>query len=53
MPNKTEKQHKFMLAVKHNPKFAKKVGVDQEVGKEMVDKTPKGKFDKIKKLVSG
>jgi hypothetical protein len=34
MPAKTKKQKKFMEAVANNPKFAKKVGVPQSVGKE-------------------
>lgn len=39
MPAKTKKQLKFMQAVANSPKFAKKVGVPQSVGKEMVSKT--------------
>ena len=34
MPSKTKKQAKFMAAVANSPKFAKKVGVSQSVGKE-------------------
>lgn len=34
MPAKTKKQERFMQAVANNPKFAKKVGVPQSVGKE-------------------
>ena len=34
MPAVSEKQRRFMEAVAHNPKFAKKVGVPQSVGKE-------------------
>ena len=34
MPSKTPKQARLMQAVAHNPKFAKKVGVPQAVGKE-------------------
>jgi len=34
MPSSTPKQAKFMRAVAHNPKFAKKAGVPQSVGKE-------------------
>lgn len=34
MPSKTKKQAKLMAAVAHNPKFAKKVGIKQSVGKE-------------------
>lgn len=42
MPSKSAKQHKFMAAVAHNPKFAKQVGVPVSVGKEFV-KADKGK----------
>ena len=34
MPTKSAKQEKFMQAVAHNPKFAKKVGVPVTVGQE-------------------
>lgn len=34
MPSKSAKQKRFMRAVAHSPKFAKKVGVSQSVGKE-------------------
>lgn len=34
MPAKSAKQEKLMRAVAENPKFAKKVGVPQSVGKE-------------------
>ena len=36
MPTKSPAQHRLMEAVAHNPKFAKKVGIPQSVGKEMV-----------------
>jgi hypothetical protein len=42
MPSKTLKQHKFMAAVAKNPKFAKKAGVPQSVGKEFLE-ADKGK----------
>ena len=38
MPAKSAKQEKFMQAVAHSPKFAKKVGVPQSVGKEFTTK---------------
>lgn len=43
MPSTSAKQAKFMRAVAHSPKFAKKVGVPQSVGKdyEMADKKAK------------
>jgi hypothetical protein len=34
MPSKSAKQHRFMEAVAHNPKFAKQAGVPQKVGKD-------------------
>ena len=42
MPSKTKKQAKFMAAVANNPKFAKKAGVPQSVGRDFV-KADKGK----------
>ena len=43
MPSTSAKQAKFMRAVAHSPKFAKKVGVPQSVGKDfsMADKKTK------------
>lgn len=49
MPSKSNKQKKFMQAVAHNPKFAKKVGVPVSVGKEFSEadkKNTKKKFGK-------
>ncbi len=34
MPSNSKKQARLMAAVAHNPKFAKKVGISQKVGKE-------------------
>lgn len=34
MPSKSKAQHRFMEAVKHSPKFAKKAGVPQSIGRE-------------------
>lgn len=42
MPSKTKKQAKFMAAVANNPKFAKRAGVPQSVGKDFA-KADKGK----------
>ena len=47
MPSTSEKQHKFMEAVAHNPSFAKKVGVPQSVGQDF------SKADKGKKFSTG
>jgi hypothetical protein len=42
MPSKSKKQHDFMAAVAHSPKFAKKAGVPMSVGSEFMD-ADKGK----------
>jgi hypothetical protein len=34
MPDESKAQFRFMEAVKHNAKFAKKVGVPQSVGED-------------------
>jgi len=47
MPSTSKKQHKLMEAVANNPKFAKKVGIPQKVGKDFATK------DKGKKFGSG
>jgi hypothetical protein len=47
VPSKTKKQAKFMAAVANNPKFAKKAGVPQSVGREYV------KADKGRNFVRG
>ena len=47
MPSKSPAQHRLMEAVAHNPKFAKKVGIPQKVGKEFA------KADKGKKFKEG
>jgi hypothetical protein len=63
VPAKSEKQLKFMRAVAHNPKFAKKVDVPQSVGEEFSKKgiTMKKRYDdggeakggKVKKMAAG
>jgi len=45
VPSTSKKQHNFMAAVANNPKFAKKAGVPQSVGKDFND-ADKGKFSK-------
>jgi hypothetical protein len=42
MPSKSKAQHNLMEAVAHSPKFARKVGISQKVGKEFA-KADKGK----------
>lgn len=34
MPSVSEKQERFMAAAAHDPKFAKKAGIDQKVAEE-------------------
>lgn len=34
MPSKSKKQARFMAAAAHDPKFAKKAGVDQKVAQD-------------------
>lgn len=36
MPSKSKKQARTMRAAKHNPAFAKKVGIPQKVAREFV-----------------
>ena len=50
MPAVSKKQEKFMQAVANNPKFAKKVGVKQSVGKEF---TKEKDMKKVKKMMGG
>jgi len=42
VPSSSKKQHNFMAAIAHNPAFAKKVGIPQNVGKDF-DEADKGK----------
>jgi len=44
MPSQSNKQHRFMEMVAHNPEAAKRVGVPQSVGQEYID------VDKRKKM---
>jgi hypothetical protein len=44
MPSKSKKQARFMAAVANNPKFAKKAGVSQDVGREFADADEGRKF---------
>jgi hypothetical protein len=36
MPSKSAKQHRFMLAASHSPKFAAEAGIPQNVAQEFV-----------------
>jgi hypothetical protein len=60
MPAKSAKQERFMQAVAHNPKFAKKAGVPQSVGREftkaeggMASKMNPGFMAMMKKKAAG
>jgi hypothetical protein len=50
VPAKSAKQERFMQAVANNPKFAKKVGVPQSVGREFT-KAGGGEMKESKKMV--
>ena len=51
MPSKSKKQHDLMLAVAHNPAFAKKVGIAQSVGRDFAAAdAASGKFSKGKPM---
>ena len=41
MPSKSKKQANFMAAAAHNPGFAKKAGIGQNVAKEFNNKDKK------------
>ena len=43
MPAKSKAQDRLMQAVKHNPQFARKVGIPQSVGAEYAAATPSTK----------
>jgi len=51
MPAKSAKQERFMQAVAHNPKFAKKVGVPVTVGQEFT-KSKGGEMKESKKMMA-
>lgn len=42
MPSKSGKQARFMAAAAHDPKFAKRVGIDQKTAQEF-NQADKGK----------
>lgn len=54
MPTVSKKEHNFMEMIAHNPAAAKRVGVAQSVGKEMVaaDKAQGKEKQKRKPLYS-
>lgn len=47
MPSSSQKQHRFMEAVAHNPEFAKKAGVPQLVGKDFVEADKRKRMAKM------
>lgn len=50
MPSVSDKQHRFMEAVAHNPQFAKKAGVAQAVGKDFAAADDAAGITKRKRL---
>ena len=53
MPSKSFAQHRLMEAVKHNSKFAKKVGIPQSVGAEFANADEsQGKYVKKAKSIA-
>lgn len=51
MPSVSKKQHNTMQAAKHNPAFAKKVGIPQKVAREFVAADKRvGRYQKRKKV---
>lgn len=46
MPSVSKKQHDFMAAIAHSPKFAKKVGIKPAVGKHFMEADKGKKFSK-------
>jgi hypothetical protein len=56
MPSTSKKQHNFMEAVAHSPRFAKKAGVPQSVGKDFAAADKGRKFCKggdMKRMAGG
>jgi len=51
VPTRSAKQERLMQAVAHNPKFAKKVGIPQSVGKEFVGKSKGGEMKESKAMM--
>ena len=46
MPSKSKSQHNLMAAVANNPKFAKKVGISQNVGEDFIKADKGRKFNR-------
>ena len=54
LPSVSAKQHRFMEAAAHNPKFAAEAGIKQSVASEFVQADmAKGKDSKIAKMLKG
>lgn len=47
MPSKSPAQHRLMEGVAHDPKFARKAGIPQKVGKDFA-RADAGKMEKLK-----
>lgn len=52
MPAKSKKQLRLMAMVANDPVKAKQLDIPQSVGREFVKTTPKGKFKKLKELIT-
>lgn len=50
MPSTSKKQHNFMEAVAHSPKFAKEAGLPQSVGKDFAAADDKAGITKKKSM---
>lgn len=53
MPSTSDKQKRLMAAVANNPKFAKKVGIPQSVGKEFEREDKKMNCGSKRKMAQG
>jgi hypothetical protein len=53
MPSVSLKQHNFFEAVKHEPAFAKKVGVSRSIADEFVTADKKSQNYKVGKVKKG
>lgn len=51
MPLKSKAQARLMYAVKNDPKVAKKFGIAPSDAEEMIEKTPKTRFKKLKEKI--
>lgn len=52
MPIKSKAQQRLMYAAKENPEVRARTGISESVANEMIEKTPKTKFKKLKEYMS-